>query len=90
VLHQSLLFLVLLIVLSLAEETIKGWFHGQSVADVLRNLGGWLQITATALLLWLVLVPYLGFIRLAETIGEHRLQKIIWGVSPSQSPKAVS
>jgi hypothetical protein len=28
VLHQSLLFLVLLIALSLAEETIKGWFHG--------------------------------------------------------------
>ena len=90
VLHQSLLFLVLLIVLSLAEETIKGWFHGQSVADVLRNLGGWLQITATALLLWLVLVPYLGFIRLAETLGEERLQKIVLGVAPSQSPKAVS
>ena len=30
VLHHSLLFLALLIVLSLAEETIKGWFHGQS------------------------------------------------------------
>ena len=80
---------MLLIVLSLAEETIKGWFHGQSVADVLRNLGGWLQITATALLLWLVLVPYLGFIRLAETLGEDRLQEIVWGVAPGQSPKAV-
>ena len=90
VLHQSLLFLVLLIVLSLAEETIKGWFHGQSGVDVFRDLGGWLQIAATALLLWLVLVPYLGFIRLAETIGEDRLQKIVWGAAPSQSPKAVS
>jgi hypothetical protein len=90
VLHQSLLFLVLLIVLSLAEETIKGWFHGQSVIDVLRDMGGWLQIAATALLLWLVLVPYLGFIRLAQTLGEERLQKIVLGVAPSQSPKAVS
>jgi hypothetical protein len=90
VLHQSLLFLVLLIALSLAEEAIKGWFHGQSVVDVLRDLGGWLQITATALLLWLVLVPYLGCIRLAETLGEERLQKIVLGVAPSQSPKAVS
>ena len=90
VLHQSLLFLVMLIVLSLAEETIKGWFHGQSVVDVSRDLGGWLQIAATALLLWLVLVPYLGFIRLAETLGEARLQRIVLGVSPSQSPKAVS
>ena len=88
VLHQSLLFLVLLIALSLAEETIKGWFHGQSVFDVLRDLGGFLQIAASALLLWLVWVPYLGFIRLAETLGEERLQEIVWG--PSQSPKAVS
>jgi hypothetical protein len=90
VLHQSLLFLVMLIVLSLAEETIRGWFRGQSVFDVLRDLGGWVQIAATALLLWLVLVPYLGFIRLAETLGEARLQRIVLGVSPSQSPKAVS
>ena len=89
-LHQSLLFLVMLIVLSLAEETIKGWFHGQSVFDVLRDMGGWVQIAATALLLWLVLVPYLGFIRLAETLGEARLQRIVLGVSPSQPPKAVS
>ena len=90
VLHQSLLFLVMLIVLSLAEETIRGWFHGQSLVDVLRDLGGWVQIAATALLLWLVLVPYLGFIRLAETLGEARLQRIVLGVSPSQSPKTVS
>jgi hypothetical protein len=37
-----------------------------------------------------LLVPYLGFIRLAETLGEDRLQEIVWGVAPSQSPKAVS
>ena len=89
VLHQSLLFLVLLIVLSLAEETIRGWFHGQSVVDVFHDLGGWLQIAATALLLWLVLLPYLGFIRLTETLGEDRLQEIVWGVAPGQSPKTV-
>jgi hypothetical protein len=89
VLHQSLLFLTLLIVLSLAE-TIKGWFHGQSAVEVFRDLGGWLQIAATPLLLWLVLVPYLGFIRLSETLGEHHVQEIIWGVAPSQSRKAAS
>jgi hypothetical protein len=89
VLHQSLLFLMLLIVLSLAEETIKGWFHGQSVVDVLRDLGGWWQIAATAFLLWLVLVPYLGFVRLAKTLGEDRLQEIVWGVAASKSPRAV-
>ena len=86
VLHQSLLFLVLLVVLSLVEETSKGWIHGQSVVDVFRDLGGWLQLAATAILLWLVLVPYLGFIRLAETLGEAHLQRIVWGVAPSQSP----
>jgi hypothetical protein len=57
---------------------------------VLRDLGGWLQIAATALLLWLVLVPYLGFIRLAGTLGHDRLQQIVFGVAPSQSPKVVS
>jgi hypothetical protein len=42
------------------EETIMGWFHGQSLVDVFRDLGGWLQIAATTFLLWLVLVSYLG------------------------------
>ena len=54
------------------------------------SLGGWLQIAATALLLWLVLVPYLGFIRLAERLGEDRLREIVWGVAANQSPRAAS
>lgn len=79
VLHQSLLFLVLLIALTFAEEVIEGWFHGQTFAVVLVDIGGWLQIGAVALLLWLVLLPYFGIIRLSEVLGEERLREIVWG-----------
>ena len=79
VLHQSILFVLLLIVLTFAEEVIKGWFHGQAFRDVFDDLGGWMQIGAVAFLLWLILLPYFGMIRLAEILGEARTREIVWG-----------
>lgn len=79
ILRQSAVFLVMLIALSIAEEVIKGFFHGETLLESVSDLGGWLQIAATALLLWLVLLPYLGFIQLSEALGENRLREIIWG-----------
>jgi len=78
-LHQSALFLIMLIVLSIAEEVIKGYFAGQGLIESVSDLGGWLQIGAVSLLLWLVLLPYFGIIRLSEVLGEDKLRQIIWG-----------
>lgn len=79
ILHQSMLFMIMLIILSIAEEVIKGYFHGQSFIDSVSDLGGALQIVATALLLLLVLIPYLGIIRLSDYMGQDKLRRIMLG-----------
>jgi len=90
VLHQSAIFLVLLIALSVAEEVVKGWFHGQAFTDVMHDLGGLLQIGATAVLLWLILIPYLSVIRLADLLGEDRWRQIVWNAKPREQGSAVA
>lgn len=79
VLYQSVLFVIMLIVLSLAEETIRGFFHGDDFIATITDLGGWLQIFAVTLLLWLVMLPYLGMIRLSEMMGKEQLRQLILG-----------
>ena len=59
---------------------------GEAFVDVLEDIGGWVQIAAVAVLLWLVLLPYFGVIRLAEVMGEGRLREIIWGRYESVHP----
>jgi hypothetical protein len=69
---EALLFTLLLIVLSIAEELIVGYFHGQEAREALRELGGGTvpQAIATGILIFLVLLPYLAFRRLALASGE--------------------
>jgi chromate transport protein ChrA len=81
ILHQSAIFVVMLLALSIAEEAVKGFFHGQTFVESISDLGGWEQIGAVTLLLWLVMLPYLGIILLSEKLGEGRLRQIIWGRS---------
>ena len=72
ILWRAALFTLLLIVLSIAEELIVGHFHGRAAMDVLRGMGGGTipQAFATSVLMFLVLLPYLAFRRLALTYGE--------------------
>lgn len=79
VLYRSVLFVIMLIVLSIAEEVIKGFFHDETALHSLTDLGGWLQIAAVTLLLWLIMLPYLGIVRLSEVMGEGRLRTLVWG-----------
>jgi hypothetical protein len=79
ILHQSVLFVIMLIILSIAEEVIKGFFHGQSFIESVSDFGSVLQIAAVALLLWLILLPYFSFIRLSEYMGEGKLRQIMFG-----------
>jgi hypothetical protein len=59
-------------VLSIVEEVVVGHFHGRGVREVLGEIvGGTMpQAIATGVLMFLVLLPYLAFRRLALTFGE--------------------
>jgi hypothetical protein len=67
IVKKALLFTVALIFLTIVEELIVGHFHGKSVHEVMSEIGGGsiAQIVATGVLMFLVLLPYLAFRRLA-------------------------
>jgi hypothetical protein len=72
ILKSALLFTILLFVLSVIEEVVVGHIHGREARDVLAEMGGGTipQAIATGVLMFLVLLPYLAFRRLALTYGE--------------------
>ncbi|HXY59569.1 MAG TPA: DUF4339 domain-containing protein [Methylocystis sp.] len=78
ILWRAFLFTLLLIVLSIAEEAIVGYFHGRPAMEALREIGGGTvpQAFAVAVLMFLVLLPYLAFRRLALTYG--RLPELLF------------
>jgi hypothetical protein len=87
ILHKSIAFLVLVIVLSVIEEVVAGVLHGRSVAASLSEIadGTWLEIVATALLLWLILVPYFAFRQIGERLGMGRLSRMLFVESAQPS-----
>lgn len=72
ILKKALLFTLALIVMSMIEEVVVGHFHGRDAREVLREMsGGSLsQVMASAILMFLVLLPYMAFRRLALAIGD--------------------
>jgi hypothetical protein len=65
---RAVIFTVALVLMSLVEEVVVGHFHGHAVTDTLGDISAW-QLLANALLLFLVLLPYLAFRRLAQRFG---------------------
>jgi hypothetical protein len=72
VVKKALLFTIALFAMSIAEELVVGHFHGRGVKEVLGETGGGTlpQAIATAVLMFLVLLPYLAFRRIALETGE--------------------
>jgi hypothetical protein len=80
VLHKSFAFLAFLIVLSVIEEAVSGAIHGRTAHDSFSEIGGgtWLQIAATAVLLWLILLPYFAFQQIGEVLGHGSLRRMFF------------
>lgn len=76
---KSLLFAILLIVLSIGEELIAGYFHGRTNQQVFSELaGGTLQQAfATSILMLLILVPYFAFREIGDRLGEGTLWRLL-------------
>lgn len=71
IIREALLFTLVLILLSIVEELVVGHFHGREARAVLMEMGGGTipQALATSILMFLVLLPYLAFRRLAMMHG---------------------
>jgi GYF domain 2 len=80
---KALLFTLALIVMSMIEEIIVGHFHGRDAREVLKEMAGGslAQVFASAILMFLVLLPYMAFRRVALTIGD--LPDMLFGKGPA-------
>ncbi|MFY9626525.1 MAG: DUF4339 domain-containing protein [Methylocystis sp.] len=76
---KSLLFALLLMVLTVIEELIVGYFHGRESREILHEIaGGTLsQAFAVAMLLFLILIPYFAFQEITARLGEGKLSKLL-------------
>jgi GYF domain 2 len=72
ILKKALLFTLVLFALTVLEEVVVGHFHGKNAAEALSEIGGGsaLQALAGAILMFLALLPYLAFRRLALVFGD--------------------
>ena len=80
VLHKSVAFLLLLIVLNVLEEIIAGYLHGRTLADSLGEIGGGTrdQLIATAVVVLLILIPFFMVRAIGEVVGERTLLRLFF------------
>jgi hypothetical protein len=90
ILKKSVLFVIFLIALTVAEEIIVGYFHGRTSQEVVSEMaGGTLpQAFAVAILMLLILIPYFTFRGIADRLGEGVLWKLLTQRSSSASARA--
>jgi hypothetical protein len=83
-LARSALFAAFIFLLVLVEESVVGLIHGRTVGDALGEMlsGRVLEVAATVVLLWLVLLPYLALQEMKARLGEEAWRNLLAGRSP--------
>ena len=75
---KSLLFLVLLLVLSTVEEAIVARVHGHAIGQALAERFAVLQLLASSFVMFLILTPYFAFMEIDEAMGEGKFRKLLF------------
>ena len=80
IVYKALLFLGLLIVLSLVEETVIALIHGEAVrASLAAHLGNQLpQALAMSFVMLLILIPYIAFREIDAALGDGTLGEFLF------------
>jgi hypothetical protein len=79
-LYRSVVFLLLLVVLNIAEDVVAGLIHTKRIADSLAEMAGGTpsQMLATVFVMFLILVPFFAFRVLGEAVGERNLVRVFF------------
>ena len=87
ILKKALIFTILLLILTAAEEAIVGYLHGENARNALKTMGGGTvpELIATALLGFLILIPYFAYRDIAAKLGEEALLKLLFMRQPPQN-----
>jgi hypothetical protein len=83
ILRNSVLFLVLLVLLTIAEEIIVGLVHGHSLRQAMAALAEhpWQETLASCFLMLLILIPLVTVTEVSRTLGPGRLRQLLLGPS---------
>ena len=77
---KSALFTIILACFKILEDAAIGMYHGQSFQQSIADLGGgtWKAVFTLTLLLFVILVPFVGYGELRRVLGEGRLEQIFF------------
>jgi hypothetical protein len=77
--YKAVLYLAMLLVLSLIEECVVGFFHGRPLLAVLTDIAGRLpELLAMSAIMLLILIPYLASRELDVVLGKGRLWSLFF------------
>jgi hypothetical protein len=83
---RSVLFLLLLVVLTIVEEIVVGQVHGRSVAEVMGEFGARsAEITARCIVMLMLLLPLVTMTEMDRILGRGTLLRLLKG--PAQPGK---
>jgi hypothetical protein len=87
---RVLWLLLILILLTIAEELIVGWIHGQSMIETTSEIRSrsMLVLMAEVVLMGLILVPLVATSELSQAIGPRVLRGLVMGPADSARPAA--
>jgi hypothetical protein len=89
-LFKSALFTLVLICFKILEDAAIGLYHGKPFSQSITDLAGgtWSGILTLALLLFVVLIPFVGFGELQRRIGKDKLSQVFFHERHTQSSPA--
>ena len=81
--RSSVLFLLVLILLTVVEEIVVGLVHGNSIGQAAAALveRPWLEVLASCILMLLVLVPLVTVTEVSRALGPGALHQLLLGSS---------
>jgi len=80
---KSALFTLVMAGFKILEDTAMGLYHGQSLHQSIADLGTWKAIFTLMLLLFAVLVPFVGYGEVGRVLGEGKLEQIFFRPRPA-------
>lgn len=83
IIWKSLIFLLLLLVFTVIEHIVLGWFHGHTVGNTVATLTtrSWLELLAPSVVMLLVLIPMISFEEIDRALGRGKLRRMLFGRS---------
>jgi hypothetical protein len=79
-LFKSAMFALILASFKIVEERAIGYYHGKAFWESLADFGGgtvW-GILAFTLIMWVILIPFVGVSELRRVLGPGAMERLFW------------